>query len=84
MNNEEIKKIIDNFNQKPPVGGVSLEFLDFENNNLKLKFNCADKTEFKVQGKIVTMADESKKLADKYLKEKFSTQGGKNINVILL
>jgi len=79
MTKEEVKNIIDNFNQRPPVGGVSLELVDFENNNLKLKYNCSDKTEFKVQGKVVTMEEESKKFVVKYLKEKF-----KNINVILL
>jgi hypothetical protein len=48
MTKEEVKNIIDNFNQRSPVGGVSLELVDFENNNLKLKYNCSDKTEFKV------------------------------------
>ena len=79
MKKEEIIGIVNNFNQSPPVGGVSLELVDFDDKNLKLKFNCSDKTEFKVQGKIVTMADESKKFVEKYLKNKI-----KNINIILL
>ncbi len=89
MTKEEITKIIDSFNQRPPIGGVSLELIDFENNNLKLKFNFSDKTEFKVQGKLVTMEEESKKFVIKYLKEKISAQGGsasggKNLNIILI
>jgi len=79
MKKEEIIGIVNNFNQSPPVGGVSLELVDFDDKKLKLKFNCSDKTEFKVQGKIVTMADESKKFVEKYLKNKI-----KNINIILL
>ena len=84
MNKEEIKKIIDNFNLKYPSGSISIELIDFDNKNLKLKFSCSDKTEFKVQGKVVTIMEESKKIAEKYIKEKLSTQGGKNINIILL
>ena len=43
MTKEEVKNIIDNFNQRPSVGGVSLELIDFDGNNLKLKLHCLSK-----------------------------------------
>jgi len=79
MIKEEVKSIIDNFNQRPPMGGVSLELVDFDGNNLKLKLNCKSKDIFKVKGKIVTFEEETKKFVEKYLKEKIG-----NINIIFV
>jgi len=56
MNKEQIKTIVEGYNQQLS-GGSSLKFVDFEDNTLKIKFVCADKTEFLVQGKRVTMED---------------------------
>lgn len=79
MTKEEIENIIDNFNQRPPLGGVSLELVDFDGNNLKLKLNCSNKDIFKVKGKIVTFEEETKKFVEKHLKEKIE-----NINIIFI
>ena len=56
---------------KIPLGSV-FDFVDFKDNTLKIKFICADKTEFLVQGKKVTMEDELKKEIEKYLKAKIN------------
>ncbi|MFA5934298.1 MAG: hypothetical protein WC827_00195 [Candidatus Paceibacterota bacterium] len=72
MKEEEIKKIVTDYNQRLSLSGNSLEFVDFKNNKLTLKFNCADKTEFKVQGKIVTMAEGIKQEIVKYFKMKIA------------
>ena len=77
MTKEEVKNIIDNFNQRPPVGGVLLELVDFDGDNLKLKLNCANKDAFKVQGTVVTFEEEAKKFVVKYLKQKIE-----NINIL--
>lgn len=72
MTKDEIKNIIKNYSQRLSLSGNSLEFVDFENNKLTLKFNCTDKTEFMVQGKIVTMAEGTKQEIVKYLKTKIT------------
>lgn len=79
MTKEEIKGIIDSFNQRPPMGGVSLELVDFAGDNLKLKLHCLSKDVFKVQGKIVTFEGETKKFVEKYLKQKIGS-----VNVIFI
>jgi len=79
MTKEEIKKIIDNLNLRLAMSGSSVEVVDFDGNNLKLKLNCSNKDIFKVKGKIVTFEEETKKFVDKYLKEKIQ-----NISIILL
>lgn len=61
------------------MGSVSLELVDFDGNNLKLKLNCSNKDTFKVQGKIVTFEEETKKFVEKYLKQKIG-----NINIIFV
>jgi len=71
MNKEDIKIIVEGYNKRLSVGS-SISFVDFENNTLKVKFVCSDKTEFKVQGKKVTMEDELKKEIEKYLKSKIN------------
>ena len=73
---EETKKIIEGYSQRLP-GGSSLSFVDFEDNILKIKFVCTDKTEFMVQGKKVTMEDGLKEEIEKYLKVKI-----KNVKII--
>ena len=79
MTKEEVKNIIDNFNQRPAVGGVSLELIDFDGNNLKLKLHCLSKDIFKVQGKVVTFEEETKKFVEKHLKTKIE-----NVNIIFV
>ncbi|MFZ2038354.1 MAG: hypothetical protein WAV11_00210 [Minisyncoccia bacterium] len=72
MTKEEISNLIKEYNQRLLARGTTLEFIDFEDNNLELKFTCQDKTEFLVQGKRVTFADEIKKEIEKYLKAKIN------------
>lgn len=79
MTKEEIKNIIDELNRQLAMSSSSLELIDFDGNNLKLKLNCRSKDIFKVKGKIVTFEEETKKFVDKYLKEKIQ-----NISIILL
>jgi hypothetical protein len=69
MTTDEIKNIIEAYKQRL-LPGSSLDFVNFENNKLELKFVCSDKTEFLVQGKKVTMADGMKEQIEKYLKSK--------------
>lgn len=71
MNKDEIKTIVEAYNQRLSSGS-SLSFVDFEDNILKIKFICVDKTEFLVQGKKVTMEDGLKKEIEKYLKAKIN------------
>ncbi|MFA5651917.1 MAG: hypothetical protein WC933_00960 [Candidatus Paceibacterota bacterium] len=71
MNKEEIKTTVEAYNTRLS-GGSSLSFVNFEDNTLKVKFVCPDKTEFLVQGKKVTMEDELKKQIEKYLKSKIA------------
>lgn len=79
MTKEEVKDIIDNLSRRFSANGTSLELVDFDGHSLKLKFNCPDKTEFKIQGKVVTMAEETKKSVEKQLKVKVG-----NINIIFI
>jgi hypothetical protein len=79
MTKEEIKSIVDEFNQRCSVGGTSLELIDFDGSTLKLKLNCPSKDVFKVQGKIVTFEEETKKFAEKQLKQKTG-----DINIIFV
>jgi hypothetical protein len=79
MAKEEIKNIIDNLNHQPALSGSSLELIDFDGNNLKLKFNCSNKDTFKVKGKIVTFEEETKKFIERYLKTNV-----KDINIIFI
>jgi len=78
MTTDEIKNIVEVYKQRL-MPGSSLDFVNFENNKLELKFVCSDKTEFLVQGKKVTMADGIKEQIEKYLKAKIS-----NVNVIFV
>jgi len=78
MKKEEIKTIVEGYNQRLSSGS-SLNFVDFEDNKLKIKFICADKTEFLVQGKKVTMEDGLKNEIEKYLKTKIN-----NVNIIFI
>lgn len=77
MTQEEVKNIVQDYNKRISISGNSLELVDLKDNNLKVKFTCLDKTEFKVQGKIVSMEDETKKSIEKYLKSKIN-----NINIV--
>jgi len=79
MNKEEIKAVIDQFNQNPAIGGTSIELIDFDGKNLKLKLNCPSQDMFKIEGKLTSFADQTKKFVEKYLKGKAG-----EINIIFL
>ena len=72
MDKEKMKEIINVYNQGLLLRGSSIDFVDFNGTDLKLKFVCQDKTEFLVQGKKVMIADEIKKEVEKYLKTKIN------------
>jgi hypothetical protein len=79
MTKEEIQNIIDSFNKMPSIGGTSLNLIDFDGNNLKVNLECKSQDVFKVQGKVVTFADEAKKSIATYLKNKIG-----EINIIFV
>lgn len=79
MTKEEIQNIIESFNKMPSIGGTSLSLIDFDGNNLKVKLECKSQDIFKVQGKIVSFADEAQKSIEKYLKSQMS-----DINIIFV
>lgn len=79
MTKEEVKNIVDKFNRQLALSGTSLELIDFDGNNLKLKLNCSNKDIFKVKGKIVTFEDETKKFVEKHLKTSIQ-----NTNIIFI
>jgi len=78
---EEAQKIIENAKLRfISLGGSSVELVDVENDNLKLKLNCPNgSTMFKVAGKKVTMEDEVKKEVEKIIKNNL-----KNANIIFV
>ena len=78
MSEEQVKKIVEGYKIRLTPGSI-FDFIEFKDNTLKIKFVCSDKTEFKVQGKKVTMEDEMKKQIEKYLKAKIN-----NVNVIFI
>ncbi|MBN2197826.1 hypothetical protein JW698_01350, partial [Candidatus Wolfebacteria bacterium] len=71
--------IIDKFNQNPAIGGTSIELIDFDGQNLKLKLNCPNQDMFKIEGKLTSFTDQTKKFVEKYIKEKIG-----EINVIFI
>ncbi|MCX6737389.1 MAG: hypothetical protein NTX26_01440 [Candidatus Parcubacteria bacterium] len=79
MIKEEAQNIIDSFNKMPSIGGTSLGLVDFDGNSLKVKLECKSQDVFKVQGKIVSFADEAKKSIEKYLKSQMG-----DINIIFV
>jgi hypothetical protein len=79
MTKEEVQSIIDSFNKMPSIGGTSLSLIAFDGSNLKIKLECKSQDVFKVQGKIVSFADEAKKSIEKYLKSQMN-----DINIIFV
>lgn len=79
MTKEEAQNIIDSFNKMPSIGGTSLYLVDFDGSSLKVQLECKSQDVFKVQGKIVTFADEAKKSIEKYLQSQMN-----DINIIFV
>ncbi|MFH0888232.1 MAG: hypothetical protein V1871_03390 [Planctomycetota bacterium] len=79
MTKEEVKNIVDKFARQLALSGTSLELIDFDGANLKLKLNCSNKDVFKVKGVTVTFEDETKKSVEKHLKASIQ-----NTNIIFI